>query len=359
MTGAAVFLLTVLMQARSMKQKRSHRLPQSLPLVQLQLLLPIINALEARGVDPETVLDSVGLTLSAVKQPGTTVHVMVVHQFVENCAQATDDKHFCAEVGASLDPTGWPMIQKAMAEANSLGDFLNIYVTTASQVSSSVIPFLEVRGDTAIFGETRRFKPLIVPAQNDGFMISLKLSLITRAVRDKLNSQKVLLVVCDPSVLPSDMKRFQILKGDDMGVKIQFPSGWLRAPLAKPDMADQSFDAPYHLSEANFLSSFQSILRQYISHGGLSVEDAARLVHMNKRTLARRLAAFGTSASREISAMKVEYAKKTLLESDKSIEEVSADLGYSDPSNFSRAFAKATGLTPSDCRARERELMEE
>ncbi len=334
-------------------------MPSSLPLVQLQLIQPLVNALRDRGIDPETVLESVGLTLSAVKQPGSTVHVMVIHQFLENCAIAARDKCFCAEVGSSLDTTGWPMIQQAMAEAKTLGDFLSIYVSKATQVASSVTAYLDVRGETASFGETRRFKPLIVPAQNDGFMICLMISLIEHVLGRPLDRRHVTLVVSDPEVVPKRMTDFTILKGNEMGAKIQFPSDWLRTSIQAQVPTEQSINKSISLNKADFLTSFRSILRQQVAMGGINSEEAARQLHMNSRTLARRLSAFGTTSSKEISSAKIEYAKHALKNSDRSIEQISLDLGYSDPSNFTRAFCKETGETPSDFRSRERAVSEQ
>jgi AraC-like DNA-binding protein len=333
-----------------------HQVTDSLPLVQLQLIAPLLTALKARGIDPEIVLESVGLTVSAVEQPGSTVHVMVIHQFLQSCAEVTKDKTFCAKVGASLDTTGWPMIQKAIADSKTLGEFLTIYVTLASQVASSVTAFLDIRGDEAVFGERRKFKPLIIPAQNDGFMISLKLSLIERAVGAQLDNTRVSLVVSDPSVLPKTLKCFQVLKGDDMGSKIQFPSEWLTAPLSAHAMVEKSPTNEVNVSDASFLASFRMLVRQHVPMGGLSAEDAAGLVHLNPRTLSRRLAKFGTTTAIELLKAKIEYAQNVLEKSDRSAEEIAFDLGYSDPSNFSRAFVKAVGQSPSKYRAQHRKI---
>lgn len=331
-------------------------MPSSLPLVQLQLIQPLVNALIDRGIDPETVLESVGLTLSAVKQPGSTVHVMVIHQFLENCAMTTQDKSFCAEVGSSLETTGWPMIQQAMAEAKTLGDFLSIYVSKATQVASSVTAYLDVRGETASFGETRRFKPLIVPAQNDGFMMGLMISLIEHVLGRSLDRGHVTLVVSDPSVLSKRMKDFTILRGNKMGAKLQFPSHWLSTEIQAQVHAEQSNDTSISLNSADFLTSYRAILRQQIAIGDINVEEAARQLHMNSRTIARRLSVFGTTSSKEITLAKIEYAKHALTNSDRSIEQISLDLGYSDPSNFTRAFSKETRETPSGFRSRERSI---
>jgi AraC-like DNA-binding protein len=321
----------------------------------LQLIQPVLSALASRGLDPEGVLETVGLTLLAVEQPGATVHVMVIHEFLESCAKATGDNCFCAKVGASLDTTGWPMIRQAMSEARTLGTFLRIYVTKAGQVASSVTAFLDIRGDVATFGEERRFKPLIVPAQNDGFMVGLKVTLLEHALDSMFDRSQVTLVVSDPSVLPKEMKAFRVLKGDVMGTKVQFPSEWLAVPLNPITAPSVPQDKPINMKDADLLSSFRALLRQHVAQGGITARHAADLVRMSPKSLARRLSAFDTTASKEILSAKMDYAKHALTTSDRSVEKISLDLGYSDASNFARAFAKLVGATPTDFRESNRD----
>ncbi|MEP2532028.1 helix-turn-helix domain-containing protein [Shimia sp.] len=325
-------------------------MPKSLPLVQLQTLAPLLTGLRTVGIDPEAVLESVGLTLSAVEQKGASVHVMVIHQFVENCAKATGDPTFCARIGSQLDPTGWPMIRKAFEQSTTLGDFLNIYVSQVSSVASSVTAFLDVRGDIASFGEERRFEPLILPAQNDGFMIGLKVSILEQALGDQMEPDRVFLVLSDPSVLPPEFGRYQALRGNNMGPRIQFPSEWLSTALSTRRPEVSNAPAPTNDKASNFLDGLRHLLDQNIENGGLSAEDAAGLVHLSKRQLARQLSNMGTNISKEISRAKTDYAKEALLNSSRAVEDIASELGYSDPSNFARAFAKEAKLSPTQFR---------
>lgn len=325
-------------------------MPQSLPLVQLQLLAPLMTGLRTCGVDPEPVLESVGLTLSAVEHEGASVHVMVMHQFVENCARAADDRTFCARIGAQLDLTGWPMLRSAFEQAATLGDLLNIYVAQSAKVATSSTPFVEVRGDTATFGEARRFKPLIEPAQNDGFMIGLKLAMLEQILGDHMEPERVILVLCDPSVLPASFSRYQALRGNYMGPRIQFPSKWLSLSVAGEGVAPNLTDRSQEKHLDDFLSGFRGILKRSIGNGGFNADQVAELLHMNARTLARQLSKLETSISKELSRAKIAYAKDALVRTDRAIEDIAAALGYSDPSNFTRAFAKEENMSPSQFR---------
>nr|WP_302661614.1 AraC family transcriptional regulator [Sulfitobacter sp. SK012] len=327
----------------------------SLPLVHLQLLRPLLGGLKACGIDPAPVLESVGLTQSAVDQEGSSVHVMVMHHFTENCATAAKDRTFCATIGSQLDPTGWPMVQKAFQQATTLGDFLNIYVAQANKYASSSTPYVEVRGEMASFGETRKFEPLIKPAQNDGFMIGLKMAMLERVLGDVKEPERVILSLCDPSVLPKSFDRYQALRGDNMGPRIRFPSEWLSYSIAfgAGEVAAMSGNKEKQLG--HFLAGFRELLRQNICSRNLNASKAAELIHMTPRSLARRLSVWDTSISKELARAKFDYAKDALDGSDLSIDQIALNLGYTHPSNFARAFAKEEKMSPTRFRSRQRD----
>ena len=273
---------------------------KSLPLAKLSLLRPLLAALIDRGVDSEAVLERVGLTEDAVGRDNETVHIMVVHQFLEVCAEVVEDPTFCASVGAQLDPNGWPMIEAALSAGGSLADFLATYVSRANEVASSVTTYLEIRGDQAIYGETRLFRPTILPAQNDGFMVSLAVTILRRALGTRFDPSHVTLILCDPDVLPASFSDFKRLKGDEMGFRVKFPSAWLAHPVDLGAVATLAGARDQLEDVSSFLADFRALIARQIGHGGLSANDAAALVSMSRSTLARRLARERTSISDEI-----------------------------------------------------------
>lgn len=78
-----------------------------------------------------------------------------------------------------------------------------------------------------------------------------------------------------------------------------------------------------------------------------SIEVVAPLLHMAPRTLRRRLAELGTNYQMLVAELRRGLAMEWLATGTRSVEEVAAALGYSDPSNFGRAFRRWTGITPS------------
>lgn len=87
--------------------------------------------------------------------------------------------------------------------------------------------------------------------------------------------------------------------------------------------------------------------------GLASIEDVARELAMSVRTLQRRLRLEGVSFEEIASDVHAKLAKSYLVDSGVSISEVSYLLGFSEPSAFSRAFRKWTGMTPQDFRRAE------
>lgn len=80
-----------------------------------------------------------------------------------------------------------------------------------------------------------------------------------------------------------------------------------------------------------------------------SVADIADALNMSERTLQRKFqACYQTSASSYIKQRKLEKAKKALIFDGKSIGEVAYMTGYNHSSNFTNAFKKQFGATPTD-----------
>ncbi len=151
-------------------------------------------------------------------------------------------------------------------------------------------------------------------------------------------------------ILPERFKPFQVLRGDRLGLRIQFPSEWLALPLAASTAPFGDGEEEDGTTAPDFLAGFRSLLRQHIGKGGLNVESAAAIVAMSRWKLARQLALHGTDISAEVACAKWDFAQDRLVHSEQSIEEISMALGYSDPANFSRAFAREKGQSASKFR---------
>ncbi|MBL4542167.1 MAG: AraC family transcriptional regulator [Rhodobacteraceae bacterium] len=76
------------------------------------------------------------------------------------------------------------------------------------------------------------------------------------------------------------------------------------------------------------------------------------MLDVSPRSLQRLLMEQGTTFSRIVERSRRQSAFQLLVREDLSVTEVAEKLGYSDPSNFGRAFRKWTGQSPNRWRKR-------
>lgn len=93
-------------------------------------------------------------------------------------------------------------------------------------------------------------------------------------------------------------------------------------------------------------------LTEQLSSGNTTQDSIADSMHMSLRSLQRRLRGEGTSYKGLLEETRRELAAHYMAESHLSINEITYLLGFSEPSNFSRAFRRWTGKSPSAYRAR-------
>lgn len=82
------------------------------------------------------------------------------------------------------------------------------------------------------------------------------------------------------------------------------------------------------------------------------LDEAARRLGMSGRTLRRRLARAGMSFQTVLDLTRADLATGYLTKTEFTVQETAALLGFSEPTNFSKAFKKWTGLAAGEVRRR-------
>lgn len=101
--------------------------------------------------------------------------------------------------------------------------------------------------------------------------------------------------------------------------------------------------------ETKFLQKIIKIIHEEISnHSFGSSVQLAHKMHLSESQIYRKLKAItGKSTSVFIRSVRLQKAKEMLLTTDKSISEIAYEVGFNDPSWFSRAFKEEFGFSPS------------
>jgi len=121
-------------------------------------------------------------------------------------------------------------------------------------------------------------------------------------------------------------------------------------PFAMPLLLDQCDMVLNSISTKNeFLISIHEWVAANM-HKEINSQELADYLCITPRTLRRKLAVQGTSFRDIVQGLRCEAAKKLLLETQLTIEDIAYSIGFNDASNFGAAFKKWTGLAPSSVR---------
>lgn len=80
------------------------------------------------------------------------------------------------------------------------------------------------------------------------------------------------------------------------------------------------------------------------------LETVAETLHMSRATLKRKLKTNGSTFQDIKDSFRLRRASNLLRDSDATVDEIAAELRFSDASGFSKAFRRWTGLAPSEWR---------
>jgi AraC-like DNA-binding protein len=129
---------------------------------------------------------------------------------------------------------------------------------------------------------------------------------------------------------------------------IRFARTWLQAPLAGRDgRRGTAHELPTRIDEGDVVDWTVRALRTLMLRGSHGGDDVAEFLSIHRRTLNRRLNAAGTTFREVLDRTRYNLACQLLRESDLSLDDLAATLGYAGVSPFMRTFRRWSGTTPA------------
>jgi hypothetical protein len=111
----------------------------------------------------------------------------------------------------------------------------------------------------------------------------------------------------------------------------------------------QILDSKDRTPETKFLQKLIQIIQGNIDNPNLGSRHVAQKMSLSESQIYRKLKAItGKSTAVFIRSVRLEKAKDLIQTTDKPISEIAYEVGFNDPSWFSRAFKEEFGHTPSD-----------
>lgn len=113
----------------------------------------------------------------------------------------------------------------------------------------------------------------------------------------------------------------------------------------------RAFESPFpHPERKHFPGKISQRVDNYLNQHfdqPLALADVARALHISRNYLATLYKQeTGKTIGQALTEIRMEYAKKLLLQSHLSVQEIAIAVGYSGPEHFSRVFRRHVGSTP-------------
>ncbi|NGY06242.1 helix-turn-helix transcriptional regulator [Solimonas terrae] len=105
-------------------------------------------------------------------------------------------------------------------------------------------------------------------------------------------------------------------------------------------------------AEADLLGELQRRILEALPEGGATLDAIAARLGFSERTLQRRLQGARLNFQQLVEQLRFEVARRHLQQGELPLTEIGYQLGYSEPSAFSRAFRRWSGASPLAYRRR-------
>lgn len=131
-----------------------------------------------------------------------------------------------------------------------------------------------------------------------------------------------------------------------------FSRHWLDKPLPAVDPDRRAFiEAEVRRQHDNMLADFPAIVRRIARKqlliGNFTMDDVAAILSMHRRTLDRHLQERGVQYGDLVESVKEDVARQLLRDTAMPIQQIASTVRFSSAANFSTAFRRRVGMTPS------------
>lgn len=304
-------------------------------------------------VGPERLFAHAGIDLTAARAPGAHFSVAEVERLVEALIELSATPHLGLLVGELIDPASLGVLGQLVATSASSQHA----IVTFSQFKRLLHPLF----DLAV--HTEGGQDLLVYSSNDSTPIGDKpyyaealLSTVVSLRRHFLGVSSTPTAATFRHARPTYVAEYQRVFGcpirfDQARDAVSYTHADVTAPMLGTSPGYHSMlraqaEDELARSEPLIVAQVRRVIHSRLAEPNLSLADAAKQLAMSARTLQRRLNEAHVSFRQLRDQARHQEARRLLSRRDLNSEQVALALGYTDRSNFVRAFERWEGTGP-------------
>ncbi len=305
------------------------------------------------GIDFRDVLDAVGLPEDSLNDPDRTIAYADLGRLLQVSGQQSNCDHIGLLIAqrVRLTDMGLPgqIARCGETVGEGLQNFIKFFRLQNSAATVSVI---------TSSGYSRLVYAIAEPNMTDTAPLQLgAMTVVFNILEDLCGHGWLPVVVTVASRAPANLRPCQNffrvpLRFDCEESAVVFESHWLDRPLPPVDRPTRlRIESEMKSKQSEMLddlpSSVRRMLRKQLLTGACSIDAVAAQFNMHRRTLDRRLQRHGVLYSDLLDAVKHEVACQLLRDTDLLVQQIAESLHYASAANFSTAFRRWTGVTPT------------
>jgi AraC-like DNA-binding protein len=316
----------------------------------------IIRALEAAGVDADALLHGLNIERARGNDPLQRIGNATINTIYARCVAATGDEYFGLRVAGFIVPGMLHALGYALLASETLEDFCHRFMRYYALVTQSAQLGVRIDGDEFLFTADPRNPALCVETQDA--WVGLLMRLMRGVWSGELPLRELELrrpcpaggagPFIDYFACPVHFGREHNCFHFDLAVMREPLLGANRELAQHNDRISMAYLEK--LDRDDIVNRVRAQLAHGLGKGVFSRSGVAALLHMSPSTLQAKLARRGVSFQELLDGMRHELAMAYVTQSRLSITEIAIMLGFSNVSNFNRAFRRWTGKAPSEYR---------
>jgi len=309
------------------------------------------------GLDPISLLSEVGLPVSALREPDLKISADAVRELLETSAQRSGDQAFGLRLAEFRRLSNLGPIGLLLREEPTLRRALEAVLRFSHLHNAALFLKIEEAGGVVVIREelvVGRAAPL---RQSTELALGVLFRLLTVFLGPNWRPRRVCFAHSAPKDRSVHWRMFgrRIEFGHDFnGIVCDARDLDVPNPGADPVMAHyarQVVEASLGDARAGTANDVRQLVFVLLPAGHCSVELVAKHLGVTRRTVHRQLAREGETFSGIVEGVRRELAARYVDDGARPLSEVSALLGFSAPSAFSRWYRQGFGVSAASHRA--------
>lgn len=331
---------------------------KAIPLVRANSILPVIKFVEQLGIPSERLIREAKLPRSILDDTEALFSLYHGFAFMEKVAHSEGIEHLGVLATRQTKLSNFGIFGKVVFQSLTLYDLLHTLVALQTTTYNSGERVWLTYQDERVWFNHQYFNHAKVKNQQAQYYAVLTFVRVFQLVIGTQWHPSELHLQTDKLVGLADIELFSKtrVQFNQPNNAIALSKSMLMSPLkyrvnSNPSQKQQTYEILQSSAPAtDFTKSLGQFIGEQLKGGHPDVKLAASAAGMSTRSFQRRLAKEGLSYSRLVDRVRFDLAMTWLQESTLQLNDIASELGYTEPANFTRAFKRWAGVSPSEFR---------